>query len=106
MSDGDSNEVVLLREIRDLLRPIAHHYRGEYDDWLAEQRKKLEAEVKAAVDGSPTRRKAWSLADGTRTQRQISQQAGLDEGATSKFFKQLRALGAVDGDQPKCTMEV
>lgn len=103
---ADDPQVVLLREIRDLLRPIAHHYQADYDAWLAEQRAKEIAEVKAAVDASVSRRKAWLLADGSRTQREISKQSGLDEGSTSKFFKQLRGLAAVEGDMPKRTIEV
>ena len=106
MAQEDAEQVVLLREVRDLLRPIAHHYQDEYDAWVAEQREKWVAEVKAVVDGSPTRRKAWSMADGVLTQREISKRSGLDEGGTSRFFKQLRALGAVDGDAPKRTVEV
>ena len=102
----ESEEVRLLREIRELLRPIAHHYRGEYEEWRAEELRKIVAEVKAMVDASPVRRKAWTLADGSRTQAQISSQSGLDQGSTSKFLKRLRALGAVEGDLPKRTMEV
>lgn len=102
----EQEQVLILREIRDLLRPIAHHHQAEYDAWLAGQRKQWVAEVKAAVDASTARRKAWALADGSRTQRDISKQSGLDEGSTSKFFKQLRGLGAVEGDVPNRTVEV
>ncbi|GEM_PF-5367286 len=102
----DSEEVQLLREIRDLLRPIAHHHRGEYEEWQAEELSKLLVEVKAVVDASPTRRKAWTLADGSRTKQQISKQSSLDQGSTSRFFKRLGALGAVEGELPKRTMEV
>lgn len=88
------------------MRPIAHHYQADYDVWVAEQQAKVTAAVKAVVDGSATRREAWSLADGSRSQKQISEQSGLDQGGTSRFFKQLRGLGAVEGDMPKRTIEV
>ena len=95
----------LLRDIRDLLIPIADHYEGEYAERQAARLKEKQAKVKDLLS-TATRKKAWQLADGSRTQRQISKQASLDEGATSKFFKQLRDLGAIDGANPKRTMEV
>jgi DNA invertase Pin-like site-specific DNA recombinase len=102
LSDEDT---ALLREIRDLLIPIADHYREEYEERQAAKFKAKRAKVKDLLS-TPTRRKAWQLADGTRAQREISKQAALDEGATSKLFKQLRELGAVDGTSPKRIMEV
>ena len=79
MPDEDTE---LLREIRDLLIPIADHYRQGYEQRQAER---LEAKRQQVRDllSTPTRRKAWKLADGSRTQREISTQAALDEGATS-----------------------
>ncbi len=96
----------LLREIRDLLIPIADHYRQGYEQRQAER---LEAKRQQVRDllSTVTRRKAWKLADGSRTQREISTEAALDEGATSKFFRQLRELGAVtEGSNPTRTLEV
>jgi hypothetical protein len=84
----------LLREIRDLLVPIAEHYRPEFETTKAERRRKLKQDVSDLV-ASPKRRAAWDLIDGNRTQRQISQQSTLDEGSTSKLFKTLRDLGAI-----------
>jgi hypothetical protein len=95
----------LLREIRNLLVPVADHYEGEYKERQAARLKERQGKVRDLLS-TTTRKKAWQLADGTRTQREISKQAGLDEGATSKFFKQLRDLGAIDGANPKRTIEV
>ena len=106
MANGESEEIQLLREIRDLLRPVADAYQDQYEERQAERRRALEVEVRAAVDASPKRRKAWDLADGTRAQRDIHKQSGMDEGGLSKYFKKLRELGALDGDPPKRTMEV
>jgi hypothetical protein len=99
----EANE--LLREIRDLLIPIHDHFRDEFEERQAARLDAKRARVKDLLS-TATRRKAWQLADGTRTQREISKQAALDEGATSKFFKQLRDLGAIDGQSPTRTMEV
>ena len=60
----------------------------------------------ADVLSSATRRKAWALADGTRTQREIAKQSALDEGTTSKMFKLLRELGAITGTNPEHTLEI
>lgn len=95
----------LLRDIRDLLVPIEAHYRPEYEATKAAERRKLVATV-ADMVSSPKRKAAWKLADGSRTQRQISQQSTLDEGSTSKLFKALRELGAiVDKPNPTRTVE-
>jgi len=99
----DTNQ--LLREIRDMLVPIADHYQGEYEERQGARFKETQTKVKNLLS-TTTRKKAWLLADGSRTQREISKQAALDEGATSKLFKSLRELGAIDGSNPKRTMEV
>jgi hypothetical protein len=96
----------LLRQIRDLLIPISEHYRPEYEAGQAAARERLIKTV-AEMVSSPKRKAAWKLADGTRTQRQISQQSTLDEGSTSKLFKSLRELGAiVDAPNPTRTVEI
>jgi hypothetical protein len=95
----------LLREIRNLLIPIADHYQVEYEDRQAARFKERQSKVKDLLS-TAARKKAWQLADGSRTQREISKQAGLDEGATSKFFKQVRDLGAIAGANPTRTMDV
>lgn len=96
----------LLREIRDLLVPVSAHYRPEYELVQAAQRKRLVATVRDMVS-STKRMDAWKLADGSRTQRQISQQSTLDEGSTSRLFKSLRELGAiVDTPNPTRMVEI
>jgi len=96
MADSTTETVALLREIRDLLLPVADAYRDEYERRQA---------VRAALS-TDKRREAWKLADGTRTQREIAKALKMDEGGTSKFFKSLRELGAIDGENPKRTTEV
>lgn len=96
----------LLREIRDLLVPIAEHYRPEFEAKKRERRARLKQTV-ADLVASPKRRAAWNLIDGTRSQRQISQQSTLDEGSTSKLFKVLEELGAIVKDpNPKKLVEI
>jgi hypothetical protein len=105
MDGGQSAEVALLSEIRDLLVPIADHYRGEYEERQAARRAAVVAKVKEMI-ATPKRRAAWDLADGTLSQREISKRSTLAEGATSVLFKALRELGAVEGEIPRRTMEV
>ena len=94
----------LLVEIRDLLVPVAAVNREAYEQWLvAEERRK---QVRDALS-SDKRRAAWALADGTRTQRQIAQESGLDEGNASRFFKRLRELHSLtDAANPTRAIEV
>lgn len=106
MINGDTSEVrALLTEIRDLLVPISDHYRGEYDIRQAARRAETRARV-AGLVASQKRRAAWLLADGTLSQREISKRSTLDEGSTSKLFRSLRELGAVDGELPRRTIEL
>ena len=95
----------LLRQIRNLLIPVADHFQEEYQ---ARQQARGKVTRSKAIDVLSTapRRKAWELADGTRTQREIAKQSGLDEGTTSKMFKTLRELGVIDGTNPARTMEI
>lgn len=103
---SDTKTERLLREIRDLLAPIEAHYRPMYEDAKTKERAALAERVKGML-ASPKRRRAWDLADGSRTQRQISQQAPLDEGSTSKLFKALREIGAiVDAPNPTKQVEI
>ena len=97
MGEHDSDEVRLLREIRDLLRPIADHYQADFE--------RREA-IRGLIGASPTRRKAWELLDGIRVQRDIAKGSGMDEGNLSKYFKALRDVGAIDGDPPQRAEEV
>ena len=92
-------------QIRDLLVPVADFYRAGYEERQANRRVRANAEVRRLLS-SPKRQNAYMLADGTRTQRELSRESGLDEGSTSKLFKRLRELGAIEGANPTHTMQV
>jgi hypothetical protein len=87
----------LLDEIRDLLRPVADAYRPAYEQRLA---------IRALLS-TDKRKKAWALANGELTQREIAKKTGMDEGGASRFFKELRELGAIGaGPNPKRAVDV
>jgi hypothetical protein len=87
----------VLEEIRDLLRPVADAHQEEYQRREAIRR----------LLSTDTRKKAWALANGTLTQRELAKKAGMDEGGASKLFKNLREIGAVsDSPNPEKTIEV
>jgi CRP-like cAMP-binding protein len=87
----------LLVEIRDLLIPISDAYRPAHEHRLAVR----------AILSTDKRKKAWALANGEMTQRDIAKQAGMDQGGTSRFFKELRELGAIgDGPNPQRIVDV
>jgi hypothetical protein len=94
----------LLKEVRDLLVPVSGAHRDEYDRWLVAEGRR--AEVRAQLS-TPKRRNAWDLSDGTRSQRQIAQAAGMDEGGASRFFRSLREIRALtDATNPTRAMEL
>jgi hypothetical protein len=85
--------------------PVADAYRDEYERRQAEREERRINAIKGLFS-TDKRREAWKLADGSRTQREIAKAVKMDEGGTSKFFKALRELGAIEGENPKKTLEV
>jgi hypothetical protein len=59
----------LLEEVRDLLRPVADAYRPAYECRVA---------VRALLS-TEKRKRAWALANGEITQRDIAKSARIDE---------------------------
>ena len=105
MPEPTTEMVVLLREIRDLLLPVADAYRDEFERREAEREEQRLQALKALLS-TDKKKKAWRLADGSRTQAEIGKTAAMDSGNTSRFFKSLRELNAVEGERPKRTVEV
>jgi hypothetical protein len=105
MADPANEMVGLLREIRDLLLPVADAYRDDYERRKVEREEERLQSIRSVLS-TDKRWAAWNLADGALTQRQIAKAARMDEGGTSKFFKILRELGAIDGENPTRTTEV
>jgi hypothetical protein len=96
----------LLVEIRDLLRPVADAHQDAYDERVAEREEQRLSAIRALLS-TDKRKKAWSLADGSLTQRELAKRSGMDEGGASKFFKSLRELGALsDSSNPEKAIEV
>jgi hypothetical protein len=96
----------LLAEIRDLLLPVADAHRDEYVRRQAEREAQRIKAIRELLL-NPKRAKAWNLSDGSRTQREIAKQVGLDEASASRFFKSLRALRAIsDSTSPQRITEV
>jgi hypothetical protein len=87
----------LLREIRELLRPVADAHQDEYDRRQGEREAQRLDSIRAQLS-SDKRRKAWALIDGTRTQKDIADQAKMAPGGVSMWFKTLRGLGAISDD--------
>jgi hypothetical protein len=106
--DETTNEMRdLLREIRDLLLPVADAYRDQYERRRAAREAERLTSIRTIIQGSDARAKAWKLADGTRTQRSIAKEAGMDEGNASRFFKSLRQLEAIsEATNPTRIVEV
>jgi hypothetical protein len=107
VADVATTEILeVLKEIRELLRPVADAHVDAYHHREAE-REAARLDVIRGQLSSDKRRQAWTLADGTRTQREIARAVRMDEGAASRFFKSLRDLGALaDDTNPARTVEV
>jgi hypothetical protein len=104
--DATTEMVGLLREIRDLLRPVADAYQDEFDRRVAAREEERLNKIRALLS-TAKRKEAWKLADGSKTQREIAKAAGMDEGGASKYFKSLRELDAVaDTPNPTRIVEV
>jgi hypothetical protein len=96
----------LLGEIRDLLLPVADAHRDEYERRQA-GRHAARVEAIRAVISTAGRKKAWGLLDGSRNQRTLARDAGMDQAGVSRFLKSLRELEAISDDaNPKRLIEV
>jgi len=96
-----TEQTELLREIRDLLRVIA-------EPGLAARDAKPRESLARIVGRSPSKGKAVLLMDGSRTQKAISEESGVDQGNLSKMVKALRdaLLIGPDDKHPKLVISV
>jgi DNA-binding MarR family transcriptional regulator len=96
-----SDELGLLTEIRDLLQVMA-------EPQLAARDAKLRSALRGAVGKSPKRAKAVVMMDGTRTQKMVATDSGLDQGDVSRLVKALanQKLVSADLKHPKVLLKV
>lgn len=102
MSDSSAQMLSVLSEMRDLLRLIA-------EPAIAQRDKKLR-EALRGMGGSATGKKAKAilLMDGTRMQRTITNECGIDKGGLSVLVKKLKAAELLTGDpkQPHLAISI
>jgi hypothetical protein len=102
MADDPVNEILgVVCEIRDLVRVMA-------EPAIAERDRKYRTELRGVVGKSLVSRKAVLLMDGTRSQRLIHAEAGIDEGQLSTLVKKLKSAGllTVDRKEPKLSIPI
>jgi hypothetical protein len=102
MSDSSAQMLVVLEEMRDLLRLMAEP--------AIAQRDKNHRETLLKIAGSATgkKTKAIQLMDGSKTQAAISSASGIDQGDLSNLVKKLRTAGLLSGDpkRPQLTISL
>ena len=102
MSDHSAQMLQVLAEMRDLLRLIA-------EPAIAQRDKRLR-EALREIAGSATGKKAKAilLMDGTRMQRRITSECGIDKGGLSHLVKKLKAAELLTGDpkQPQLSISI
>jgi hypothetical protein len=102
MSDQSAQMLQVLAEMRDLLRLIA-------EPAIAQRDKKLRQTLRTiAGAASGKKAKAVLLMDGTRIQKTISEECGIDRGDLSGLVKKLKADELLVGDlkQPRLTISI
>jgi len=101
MSDHSEQILSTVNEIRDLIRVMA-------EPAIAERDRKLRTELRRIVGRSAAAGKAVLLMDGTRSQRQIHRETGLNEGNLSTLVKKLNRskLVADAGKQPRVIIPI
>jgi hypothetical protein len=90
-----------VHEIRDLVRLLA-------EPAIAERDKKPRAALSKIVGRSVPNAKAVLLMDGSRTQRAICEQIGINQGNLSTLVKRLVAAELLSGDgkKPKLALAI
>lgn len=101
MSDHSTEILKAIHEIRDLVRLMA-------EPALAERDKRLRGDLRRIIGNSKPKADAVLLMDGTRTQRAIHKETGINEGNLSTLVKQLKnaKLLVGEGKQLKLTISV
>lgn len=91
MTDKTHQQIVaLLKEIRDLLIPVSDEYRAAY-----EEREAVHARI-AAIINTPQRRAIYELMNGSKTQVEIAERAGVTQGTVSRFISTAAENGLVE----------
>jgi hypothetical protein len=102
MNDQSAQMLNVLTEMRDLLRLIA-------EPAVAQRDKKLR-EALRGMAGSATGKKAKAilLMDGTRMQRKITDECGINQGDLSVLVKKMKAAELLTGDpkQPRLAISI
>jgi len=101
MDDVSGELLAAVREIRDLIRLMA-------EPAIAERDRKLREKLREIVGRSDRVAKSVLLMNGTRNQRDIHREVGINEGQLSTIVKQLKAnqLLAGDGKQPQLAISI
>lgn len=101
MSDGDSEMLLELREIRKLLQLLA-------EPAIAERDAKLRKELRNIVGASAKRQQSVLLMDGSRLQSEIMKRTGVDRGDLSRTVAKLDAAGLLKNDrrQPQLAITI
>ena len=101
-NDLMTEQTELLREIRDLLLAVA-------EPAIAKRDEKPRSLLKQIVGRSKPKAKAILLMDGTRKQKAIIEESGLDAGALSRCVKALREaslIGQGEKENPKLLITI
>lgn len=96
MVDGSDDQLELLRQIRDLLMPIASHYRPEYEERQAQERRAKAEQLPQVVRGKQARA-ACLLMDGTNDQAAIRRNTSIGSGNLSVMVSRLEDQGMLEG---------
>jgi hypothetical protein len=89
--DEPSELLSAICEIRDLVRLMA-------EPAIAERDRKLRAELRRIVGNSARQSNAVMRMNGTRTQRDIHHETGINKGQLSTLVKQLKQSKLLSGD--------
>jgi hypothetical protein len=89
----------LLREMRDLLRVMA-------EPALAQRDQKRRAALTEIVGRSAKKARAVLLMDGSRNQKTICAESGIDQGDLSRLEKALRAKELIVSDEKRPTLVI
>jgi DNA-binding MarR family transcriptional regulator len=94
LNERQAQEILtLLREIRDLLVPIAEEYRPKY-----EQRQTV-VRTMYKIISSKQRMRMYELMDGTQSQTDIAEKIGVEPSTVSRFVQVLKKNNLVEVEE-------